>query len=394
MNTQCTFKYVKLERLIKYVLAVILTVGILSLTSLSAYASGWSRQTLDASTGFGTTSINYGGNPHVFDFDGDGRLRHCWWTGSSWPCEQRDSQTGGKGRIAAVVTGTQLHVFYNYLYNIDASGTRDYRLAHQWYDTSWHFEFLGPHYSAGMDVSATVYGGNPHVFYPDYNGGALRHAWWTGSSWQFEYLDGNAAWGGSGRTKDVVGDSPSTVVYGTQLHVFYNDSASGALRHAWYNWGGSWGFENLDGPGSWGGNGRIGSRVTSNNNGSVALLYQNLPHVFFTANGPGLRHCMWSGSAWYCETIVQYNFSTRVGSDPSSQPAAATWGTTLQLYYGQNNDLMHRNYTPGYGWNVDMIDSGSFFSPVGDWPSALEWGGQPHVFYQGHHDLDHMWWSN
>jgi hypothetical protein len=378
-------------------LALVFSVGPALVMPLSASASGWSGpQTLDTSAGSGAATITFGGNPHVFDWDADGHLRHCWWTGSSWPCETRDTQNGGRGKVAAVVAGGKLHVFYNYLYKIDSTGAFDYRIAHQMYDTSWHFDLPGGTamaYTAGMDVAATVYGGNPHVFYTGSGTGTLRHLWWTGSAWVSEVLDGNGSSGGNGRTQDWVGDAPSTVVYGSQLHVFYNDSSTGALRHAWYNWGGNWGFENLDGPGSLGVNGRVGSRVTSDNNGSVALLYQNLPHVFFTGNGSGLRHCMWTGSAWYCETLDRYGFPWRIGADAASQVAASTYGTTLQVYYGKDNDLQHRWYTPGVGWNYDTLDTGSWNSPVGDWPASAESGGQAHVYYQGHRDLEQKWWS-
>lgn len=112
---------------------------------LPASASGWGRQTLDPSAGYSNATTTYGGNPHVFDYDLNGALRHCWWTGSSWPCQLLDGHWGGRGQIATVVAGGQLHVFYSYLYSYNSFlGTQDYRLAHMWYDTTWHWELLGP----------------------------------------------------------------------------------------------------------------------------------------------------------------------------------------------------------------------------------------------------------
>ena len=64
---------------------------------------------------------------------------------------------------------------------------------------SWRFETLDgpsstlPGHTAdhvGSAVSVTQMNGNPQVYYYDATRRSLRHAWWTGSAWQFETLDG------------------------------------------------------------------------------------------------------------------------------------------------------------------------------------------------------------
>jgi len=89
---------------------------------------------------------------------------------------------------------------------------------------------------------------NSNVWYVDVGSGALRHAWWTGSVWQFETLDGpGATW--PGHTSDRIGEGVTVATPGGLPNVWYLDVTSGALRHAWWT-GSVWQFEMLDGPGA------------------------------------------------------------------------------------------------------------------------------------------------
>ena len=90
--------------------------------------------------------------------------------------------------------------------------------------------------------------GNAQVYYYDATRRSLRHAWWTGSAWQFETLDG-AGSVIAGHDADQVGSAVSVTEMTNGPQVYYTDATAHSLRHAWWTSTG-WQFETLDGPGS------------------------------------------------------------------------------------------------------------------------------------------------
>ena len=231
--------------------------------------SGWAFETLDGAGGANGATTNdvgswssailYNGEPHVWYYDiTDADLRHGWWNGSGWAFETLDGNVnlGANGQItnnvgrytAAILYGEQPHVWY---YDVTADDLR-----HGWWNgEAWAFETLDgagggsgrTTNAVGASSSATLYNGEPHVWYFDSTGGDLRHAWWNGSGWTFETLDGNGTT--NGQTNNVVGRYNTVALYNGEPHVWYFDDTGGDLRHAWWN-GLGWVFETLDGNGT------------------------------------------------------------------------------------------------------------------------------------------------
>ena len=86
--------------------------------------------------------------------------------------------------------------------------------------------------------------GVSHVFYSDLTRQELRHAWWNGSEWTFETLDGDRTLA-TGRTDGETGLAPAVVNLNGVLHVFYS-----GLEHRFAACmvpGGQWEYETLDG---------------------------------------------------------------------------------------------------------------------------------------------------
>ena len=194
----------------------------------------------------------------------------------------------------------------------------------------------------GQWGTALLYANGPHIWYYNDTAATLRHAWWDGTRWGFETLDGL---GGGGRTVDSVGSDVSAVVYSGGPHVFYYDISEDDLRHAWWD-GRGWGFETLDG------NATAGGRVDADvGTYTSALLYNGRPVVFYGTGGTSpqdLRHAWWGGSSW--------GYGTLDGS-PSGLSALA--------------------------------------GDVGSDGSSLIYHGQPHVWYydDGSGDLRHAWYG-
>ena len=139
-----------------------------------------------------------------------------------------------------------------------------------------------------------LYNGRPHVFYYDSTDDTLRHAYYNGVAWAFEILDGNG--GPNGRVVSNVGEYGATILYNGRPHVFYHADALNSLRHAYYN-GTTWAFETLDGV-----NGRINATVGVEQRRTI--LYNGRPHAFYyDANNGNLRHAYYNGSAWGFETL-------------------------------------------------------------------------------------------
>ncbi len=87
--------------------------------------------------------------------------------------------------------------------------------------------------------AAVTFQGAAHVFYQETGSWDLKHAWRTGTGWSVETLDGNNSVGG--RTTHAVGAGVSAVVSGTQLVVTYDDGTNGDLRRAVYD--GAWRYD-------------------------------------------------------------------------------------------------------------------------------------------------------
>jgi hypothetical protein len=187
-------------------------------------ASGWAEYFVDTNV-YAQASIaaaHVGGRSQVWYEKSDGRgggvLAHAWsvnghvtigvvnrgpWVYDTWSREVLDGDGGTRGRTDSDVVGA---------YGLSVAA-------------------LGPSHEYA------------HVFYSDVTRQELRHAWWNGSEWTFEALDGDRTT--NGRTDGETGQAPAVVNLDGVPHVFYSGLNTG-LRHAWFA-GGQWGYETLDG---------------------------------------------------------------------------------------------------------------------------------------------------
>lgn len=249
--------------------------------------SRWRFETIDNGPNTGGTpdAIEYGGVPHVWYHDvASGRLRHAWWTGSFWAIETLDGAGGPDGRIAANVGRDVRAVMYGGVPHVFYADSTHHIMRHGWWTgAAWRFETL-----AGPDAnqpSAVVYQNQLHVFF----GGAsrLQHLWWTGYQWLGEVLDGWGV-GPAGQIGATLGNDSVAMSYAGTPHVWYVEYGTWKLRHAWWT-GSFWAFETLDGAG--GGNGRVQGLVGA---GGTGLSFGQRPHIFYYALSSGdLRHGWW-----------------------------------------------------------------------------------------------------
>jgi len=130
------------------------------------------------------------------------------------------------------------------------------------------------------------FGSQLDVEYRDNTNSSVRHAWLIGTDWSFEAIDGSGGIA-TGATGNHVGSSIALMPYGGQLHVVYQDTSTGAQRHAWYS--GGWHAEILDGTGAT----KPGASNSTNTGLNNAMaVYGGQLHVsyFDHAKGDTFRH--------------------------------------------------------------------------------------------------------
>lgn len=324
-----------------------------------AAAAGWHFGPLDGTgTGGGrvnsdvgqyTSTIIYDGTPHTFYRDAqNGTLRHAWWTGSTWLYQTLDGGDPAK----------------------NASGRGG---------------------DVGTDAHAVVFAGQPHVFYYDATNGDLEHAWWNGAAWVFQTLDGSSGSGSVSRQGGDVGTDISVMSFGGGPHVFYYDVTDKGLRHAWWS-GSQWLFQTLDGVG-----GPAGSSTDDVGQYTSALLYAGQPHVFYYDDTDTvLRHAWWSGTQWVFQTLDGLGQAPgQVNGSVGSDTSAIVYGGTPHVWYYDigNGDLRHAWWT-GARWAYQTLDGGGG-TDVGTYTSVILFGGQPHVFYhdETNDNLKQAFWT-
>ncbi|HEX4290766.1 MAG TPA: putative Ig domain-containing protein [Trebonia sp.] len=234
-------------------------------------AAGWQFETLDGPgsalyqhtwhhVGSAISAVVVDGAPQVYYYDAtSGALHRAWWSRGRWffltidgPTSQIAGHTGFRvgSAISATLLGGQPQVYY------DDDGASSLRHARQT-AAGWKFETLdGPSSTlpgrtadhVGSAVSVTQMNGDAQVYYYDATRESLRHAWWTGSAWQFETLDGPGSVVAR-HDGDRVGSAVSVTEITNGPQVYDADGTAHSLRHAWWTSAG-WQFETLDGPGA------------------------------------------------------------------------------------------------------------------------------------------------
>jgi hypothetical protein len=293
-------------------------------------SSGWHFENLDgdsasdagssysANVGQTVSTVAYESTLQVFYTAGNGDLRHAWSNSTGWHFENLDGDSG----------------------SVAGSG-------------------YAP--NDGGSISSIVYGGNLYVFYTIGNGD-LRMAKDTSSGWSFSNLDGDVGSiaGTAGASGSNVGTAVTSVVDGSALEVFYNVGSNGDLRHAWYN-GTSWNFENLDGD-----SGSVAGSSYRANDGTLSISAvmdaSSVLQVFYNGGSGYLRHA-WDSSGWHFENLDGDSGSvagSSYGSNVGDSVQAIVYGTTLQVLYQNlsNGDLRHV-WSDSSGWHFENLDGDS-----------------------------------
>jgi hypothetical protein len=172
--------------------------------------SSWSFQLADGggsgchssdNVGQGISMTQYSSALEAIYYDATkGALDHIWTTGASWSCETVDYNTSyNVGQFPAITGfGNYLEGFY---YDSTSESIKQAATNGPPFSLSWLDGYGSSHSGyttdqVGQYASATSYtptGGSDtlEVLYYDASYNSLRHAFSTGSTWSFEWMDGN-----------------------------------------------------------------------------------------------------------------------------------------------------------------------------------------------------------
>jgi hypothetical protein len=205
----------------------------------------------------------------------------------------------------------------------------------------------------GEDTAAVTYGGVAHVFYSASSGAhsSLRQATFGGPA-VFETLDGEG--GGGGRTTNSVGRDVSATVFGGAIHVLYTADVGGNLRHAWFD-GSAWSFETLDGRST------VGGRVDADVGGaSTATVFGGrLEVLYLDETDLDVRRASFDGATWTFSTLD--GGSTHGGRTIHAvgfNLAAGIWGGALHVVYYEQDPA----YGELLGWAREAVFDGGAWS--------------------------------
>jgi hypothetical protein len=349
----------------------------------NAVNANWSFEKLDGSsdsvstrvgtTGQTPTPISFGSDLYVFYYDrGQGVLREAYSDTNGWHFQVLDGAGGSNGQITANVGAQVKPIVYNgviYLFYYDST---DGALREAYSDTSgqnWTFRTLdggpgttlgGYHDNVGQNPTPVVYGSSLQLFYHDATNGDLRHAWYDGTNWHFENLDGDI--GSIAGHVGNVGQGATAVVYGSSLQLFYYDASNGDLRHAWSAPVTGWHFENLDGD-----IGSIAGRSANVGMWPTAHVYgSSLQLFYYDATNGELRHA-WTGPApWQFENLDGDPGSIGHSGDNTGLMSTATDynGVLYLFYYDATTGALRAAYSDTTGWHFATLD-GTYYSVSG-----------------------------
>jgi hypothetical protein len=258
--------------------------------------------------------------------------------------------------IQSLTIGDSMYTFYNN----KTTGTLEYAL---FKNNTWSRRIMdGP--SAQIigasqnainigSITSFDYLGEPQVFYTDTTTKTVRHAFMTDGTYHIETLDGtvNSVIKSTRQLGSAI--SGFSFVNG-QIQLYYYDTGSNSLVHTWWN-GQLWGSETLDGTVNSviKSTRQLGSAISGFSfvNGQIQLYY-------YDTGSNSLVHTWWNGQLWGSETL---DGTVNSVIKSTRQLGSAISGFSfvngqIQLYYYDtgNGELIHTWFNNQ--WNTEVMD--------------------------------------
>jgi hypothetical protein len=227
--------------------------------------------------------------------------------------------------------------------------------------SAWHIETVDSAGDVGESNSLALDAeGHPHISYVDWTNKALKYAYYDGSNWIVETINGAGYIRGGDTSLALDGQGRPHISYCTTE---YGEGYCLELRYAYYD-GSAWVTETVDG-------GNIGDGESS----SLALDAEDRPHISYHAGG-GLRYAYHDGTAWITETLESGHTvggATSLVLDAAGRPRISYFqmGISGQLRYA---------YRDEQGWHVEHVYTTGHDARGNS--LALDSAGRPRISFQ------------
>jgi hypothetical protein len=210
---------------------------------------------------------------------------------------------------------------------------------------------VGGHNALAVDAA-----GHPHIAYSDATQGTVKYAWYDGTAWHIEAVDGT----GAGHSADT-----SLAVDGAgRPHIAYYDHNSGSLKYAYHD-GSAWQIQMID-----------DSAYYVGLYNAIALDGTGSPHIAYCADWPddALKYAYYDGAAWHVEqiAIVGCTGRTSLALDAQDRPHIA--------YGDQEEAAIRYVWHDGTAWQFERVTAPAIYAPS-SW-LALDGAGRPHISYR------------
>ena len=305
----------------------------------------WEIQTVDSDADGGwshySIALDDQNRPHI-SYRGLATrdLKYASWGGTGWDIESIDT-TGADTSIALDSSGYP-HIVYKGYSNLKYA---------RWDGESWAIQTVDEntvqHASMVLDSD-----GHPHIGYYDYDTKDLKYAWWNGTDWEIQTVEDLVA---VGWTTSIAVDSQdrphiSYVFWRTQVN------STGDLRYARLD-GVDWEIQTVEGGG-------LGLGASS----SIAIDSQDLPRIGYIdyrgGASPTIKYAQWDGTNWEIQSLVSGNVSKEWGSmalDYQDRPHI----TFTSVFHTYDTNLYYARWIPE-GPTTGTISGKVTDSSIGD----------------------------
>jgi hypothetical protein len=189
----------------------------------------WFTTQLDRSGGFTSLALDSKQHPHI-SYNHVDNLNYAHWDGSAWQIQTIPLPSKMVRFYTSIALDSKDNPSIGYYEILDAIGSREINRMRvvTWNGSGWQLTTADHDFASGKFNSLAIDShGRPHVAYCNvvYETASLRYAYWDGTSWRKEIIEGGE--------RGVTRQSPMLVLDKNDIpHIAYSDLISNVVKYA------------------------------------------------------------------------------------------------------------------------------------------------------------------